>query len=275
LKKTAAYLVTLLIFAIAGVGVIKHESKPFLPDTYYVGDQADGGIDYKSVYNTYRGSSFESITSCDKASKQLPTNYRQWMPTKKNLLWFWAVQEINDGLLKSKTDSNKVGYTAATLDSESWYMWEVPASTYLIAIGNATLEADSQYSDTTYPDNTYTRGVYLTLIVKTDTEAFRVSYGSMLQWWCCMNKKEPDSYQSGKTDMPRYGHTVSFTDSDSFYSGSVIGIAGRTGMPLQIRDTNKSSAYLLIKIEKCTINDDGNLLYDWSNSTLEELYDFE
>lgn len=273
MKRILSYLVTTIIFVLAGIGTITHNEKPYMPDTFYVGDQSENGIDYRAAYNRYRGGSFESVAECEKTSKRLPDGYRQFQPTEKSMLWFWAMTEPTAGLLEPFSDTNPNGYITATIDDVQWYSWKVPAGTNLVSIGNSELVPDSRHSEGTYPENQFTKGVHMSLVINDKSKAFRVTYGSMLMWWCCMGKEEPDNYQDGDLSKPRYGHTVPFSKRDTFYSGSVIGVAGQTGIPSHVRKRDTDSAHLLIKIEVSDVDEEGNVFYNWRNSTLEELYE--
>lgn len=251
-------LFVILALLIAGLGTISHSTKQYVAGTYYVGDQTGGDIDYRAAYNQYQNGSVSVIGECDKSPKQLPDELLPFSPTDNNLVWFWAASETLDGVIEPYDESNINGYEIVEVDGVNYYKWDIPRDSYLLAIGDVTLIEDSRYNDRLYPDTGYTKGVHMKVIMHKDNKVYRITYGSMSRWWCCMDKKTPDSYYKGELSKPVYGHSKTTFDNEQFYAGSVIGLSGRTG---------SQKDCLLIRVEESEENSD-----IWKDITLEMLY---
>lgn len=267
MKKLVVYIAALITSAVIGVTYVPAAEKIFMPDSYYIGLTSDGEPDYQSAYYSYNSFGVEAKSECEKAAVNLPADKYIYEPTNKyNFKWFWALPDKRahpEYLQPYVKGENNYGYTY----EDGLYVWKLDDSTkYLISIANATLEASSANPDDAYPSEGKTDGVHMVIIITIpeDEVSYRVTYGSMERWWCCINKKERDA---GSADRPLYAHTVDFKDSDRFYSGSVIGIAGVTGHS----QPATGARYLFARIEKCATKE-GVLLGDWVTVKLKDLY---
>lgn len=268
MRKVIAWLLGILTSIGLGVSFIPAPEKPYDPTAYYRGQAGSGEPDYKAVYNSYNTIGATSIQDCDKGGVALPKGVLTYEPTSKySLKWFWG---ISDGqphpkyLEEYNTSTNTEGYVK-TGDTYTWSLTE--KNRYLVAIANSTLVSSTSSASDAYPETGQTEGVRLGIIIVIPEadKAFKVTYGTMEKWWCCMGKKIPDNEDAAK---PRYGHTVTFSDEDKFYAGSVIGLAGTSGMS----SPKAGTYYLSITIEQCALDDDGNPTENWSTATLEDLY---
>lgn len=272
MRKLISWIAMALTCAVLGIAQISAPEKPYDNSGYYSGLVSQEEPDYQSIYKETNKYGLVSLAECNKSARPIPMDKAVYVPlsNKYGFSWFWAVSDNKshkEYLSKYDAKSNLKGYQK--VDGTNMFLWELDESDkYLVAIGNATIVAKSQQPDRLYPTDKTTRGTKMSIIVKSleFKTAFKITYGSMERWFCCLDKKKPDN---GDTAKPRYSHSISFSDSDKLYSGNLVGLAGKSGMPAP----KSNKVYLTIEIERCTLDDSGNLNEDWKNVTdLKDVY---
>lgn len=273
MKEFFSTVISLIIGIVVGLSPIKKEKvdKTYTPGEYYATNQEDEP-DYRKLYNMYSGSSFEAIAECDKGSKKYPAGMYPYQP-EDCYYWFWLMDKsVEVGERKEIITSYLLGPEDEALLGGGWYLYETDSKVSLISIANSKLESTTPITENPYPADNYTKGVYLSYVItdKQDNIAYKITYGTMLRWWCCMDKDEKGDATTDDAGGPRFGHTCSFSSNDTFTSGFIVGESGQTGIPATERSENKS--YVMVKIEKCNLDDKGNPNDNWTVTSVEDLY---
>lgn len=234
----------------------------YVPEDFYRGYNSDEPLDFRRIYGEHTGSKFQGAKACGVNDVPISRGKSPYKPdTERGLFWFWSMSEIEEGVLTSGKD---IG--------EGRTLFEVKPSTELIAIGDGALVSKTQYPLNMYPDAEYTPGVHLGYIVKLPEEktAFRITYSSMEKWWVCQDKVEADEYFEDKVYQPKYYVGKTFTDDKEFYSGTVVGYSGQSGIPISGRGETKS--YLIVKVERAVLSEEGAIDSEWTLSSVSDLY---
>lgn len=238
--------------------------KDFDPEKYYKGNNSDEVPDYKRIYNEQ----YAVISNGEKCAREdvpISAGYSIYKPEDdSSFSWFWAINEKDEDKVDELRKSGKdIG--------EGRTLFEVRKGTELIAIADSTLVPKTQYPISMYPGTDFTKGVHISYDIKLIEKeiAFRVTYSSMEKWWLCADKIEPDSLVDDDPMKPKYivGETIG---SKEFYSSTVLGYSGLTGVPNSHIEAGKS--YVIVKIEKAKMDEDGQIISAWEESSIDELY---
>jgi len=279
MRQLLASLMTLLTSFSMGVAPVDTVVKVYTPDAYY-SSVSQEVPDYRAINSMYNAATVTTDQGCEKTTKQLNPGTKPFMPTNtRNFLWLWAINmssydtngdKVLDkevGFLEAKSDKNTEGYQKVIVGTENAYMWKVPANTQLVSFANTYLSSKEPTLDSPYPLSGYTRGMNMSIINVTvnDGYAYKANYMSMERWWCDIGKKKADTLNDGKATQPLFGHDVEFSNEDTFYSGSVIGIAGSTGV------LSTDGTVVMVAFYKCPM-ENGEPNKDWTNIGIEDFY---
>jgi hypothetical protein len=265
-------MITALIMSIfLRVSYVVAGSKPLLPGTYYTGNQTTEP-DYKAMFAKYQGGSFVSTQKSDKSPQSLSDSEKAVILNVNNQYrWFWAMPQSSvDSLEKDASPITEKDFTEyMKRDSDGTYWFKLQSGTKLLSPGNSYLIPESENAQGLYPSSTYTLGTHIEFVITDTNEAYRVTYGSMLYWWCNMNKTKPDEQLNGDANKPVYGYSVTFSENDRFISGAVVGVAGTSGVPDSLRKIGDS--YLSVKIEESPVVN-GTVMNLWTPITIQQFY---
>lgn len=264
-------IVALIMSTFLGVSYIRAPDKPLVPNHYYVGTQGTDP-DYKTMFAKYQGGNLSSAQESNKSPQRLlPSEKSLILTTNNQYRWFWALTSDDATALQNQKSAitEKSFPTFITRFADGTYWFTVPKGTKLVSPGTSYLVPESENPQGLYPSNTYTLGTHIQFITKTADYAYRITYGSMLEWWCNMVKEKADKNVNDDANKPVYGYTVGFTDQDQFLSGAVVGVAGTSGVTDSDRASGKT--YVSVKIEKSLITNN-DISNTWSPITIQEFY---
>lgn len=271
MENLARTVIALITSMMIGIGILTPQDKVFTPNQYYKGDNSADPIDYRTKYERYLGSVIDESKRSNKSPQSLSGDERTYTPdTVSGFKWFWALpigdirmeganwniyinykdkavpESLADNLARYIKDQEDNSNSYEGLLNESEFTFQVPTNYKLISPGRSYLDPSSVNSEGIYPLNATTKGKYITFIIRKDVYAYKVTYSDMLMWWSDMSKpaSQADEYKDGDKDQPVYNHSVTFSEKDKFESGAIVGKAGNSGIPKELKKDSPTPPYL-------------------------------